>query len=494
MTAAVLAIDQGTTATKAVLVSPEGETIAFASVPVSRRYPSPGRVEQEPLELWQSVLEAVEQLPTARIVCIAVANQRESVVIWDRHTGQPLTPCVSWQCNRGAGLCSALRAGGAEQLVQELTGLPLAPMFSASKLRRMLDDDPRLGRAAARGEVCAGTLDSWLAWNLSGGSLHVSDAGNASRTLLFDIHRLEWSEELLGLFGLPAAFLPSVVASSGVIGETVAQGAIPRVPIAALAADSHAALYGLGCLRPGAAKATYGTGTSLASPTGGEAGRSTSGLATTVAWLRRRPTYALEGNVYSSGATVEWLARLLGLEGPAVVERLAGSVSDSGGTHIVPGFAGLGAPYWKPEARGAITGLTFGTGAPQLARAAVESIAFQVADLVSALEKDTGGHVEELHVDGGPTRNDVLMQLQADLLGRAVVRSRAPDAAALGVAFLGGLAMGVFRSEEVIEDYGRRGERIEPGMAAASRDELLSSWHEAVREVVGSDRAEGQVS
>jgi glycerol kinase len=367
-------------------------------------------------------------------------------------------------------------------------------MFSASKLRHLLDNDEPLRRAAAKGDVCAGTIDSWLVWNLSGGSLHVTDAGNASRTLLFDIDRLDWSETLLDLFGLPADFLPRVVASSGICGETVPRENIPAVPIAGVAADSHAATYGLGCLRQGAAKATYGTGTSLASPTGLSSTRSRNGLATTVAWLQGSPTYALEGNVYSSGATVEWLAQVLGLEGPSAVERLAGTVAGAGGAHIVPGFAGLGAPYWRSQAKGHITGLTFSTGAAELARAAIESIAFQVADLVSALESDIGGPVDELHVDGGPTRNDVLMQLQADLLGRPTVRTRAPDAAALGVAFLAGLATGAFESEAAVEEMGRRGDRTEPSMASEARDDLLASWHEAVSCALGPQGAEVRVN
>jgi len=465
--------------------------VAFASVPVSRGYPSPGWVEQDPLELWQSVLQAVGRLPRVAISCVAVANQRESVLVWDRRTGAPLTPCASWQCSRGAPLCSELRAKGLEPLVTDLTGLPLDPMFSASKLQKLLDDDNALRRSAERGEVCAGTVDSWLAWNLSGGSLHVTDAGNASRTLLFDIHRLNWSEELLEIFGIPGGFLPTVVASSGVLGETVAQGPVPAAPIAALAADSHAALFGLGCLRPGTAKATFGTGTSLASPTAGDLRRSRAGLATSVAWLAGSPAYVLEGNVYSSGATVEWLAQLLGVDGAAAVEQLAGTATDAGGTHIVPGFAGLGAPYWQPGSRGAITGLTFGTGRAQLARAAVESIAFQVADLFAALEADVGAPIAELRVDGGATGNDVLMQLQADLLGRPVLRSRAPDAAALGAAFLGGLAVGVFQDEELIVQLAGLGERIEPRMPSEQRDKLLGPWHEALSRVTGPGAVEG---
>ena len=460
---------------------------------MARYYPSPGWVEQDPRQLWQSVLDAVAQLPRTAVACVAVANQRESVIIWDRRSGRPLTPCVSWQCNRGAALCSELRSTGAETLVRDLTGLPLDPMFSASKLRMLLDSDEGLASAAARGDACAGTLDSWLAWNLSGGELHVTDAGNASRTLLFDIHRLEWSEALLELFRIPSGLLPTPVASTTVVGETVAQGAIPRAPIAGLAADSHAALYGLGCHRPGTAKATYGTGTSLASPTGGQACRSAGGLSTTLAWLATSPTYALEGNVYSSGATVEWLAEVLGLDGPAAVERLASTAVGAEGAHLVPAFAGLGAPYWRSDARGAITGLTFATGRAQLARAALDSIAFQVADLFAALEEGVGAAIPELRVDGGATSNDVLMQLQADLLGRPVVRSSAPDAAALGAAFLGGSAVGMFAGTETIANLAGARDRIEPHMPSGQRESLLGQWHEAVWQVIYRASPEGSV-
>ncbi len=490
MTPVVLAIDQGTTATKAMLVAPSGERAGFASAPVGRSYPRPGWVEQDPTELWESVLAAVAKLPPAHVEAVGISSQRESVLIWDRATGRPLTPCVSWQCARGAELCRSLLAAGVEPLVRELTGLPLDPMFSASKLRHLLDADPAVRAAAVAGDACAGTVDSWLAWNLTSGQLHVSDAGNASRTMLFDLRSLDWSEQLLELFDVPRACLPKVVPSGGLIGETVPQGAVPKAPLAALAADSHAALYGLGCLRPGTAKATYGTGTSVASPTGAEPTRSKYGLATSVAWLQEAPTFALEGNLFSSGATVDWVARLLGLEGPLAVEQLARTVRGPGSVHIVPAFAGLGAPYWCPEARGQISGLTFATGPAEVAWAALASIAFQVADLIGALEKDVGP-LDELHADGGATSNDVVMQLQADLLGCPVVRSQVVDASALGAAFLAGLATGFFGGEDDIESIGRRGQTIEPKMPDADRDQLLVAWHEAVSRALapGSGRA-----
>jgi glycerol kinase len=481
----ILAIDQGTTATKALIMSGEGEVQSFASVAVKRSYPQPGWVEQDASELWDSVLAAVGQLPKIEIAAVGVASQRESVVVWDRRTGRPLTPCVSWQCTRGATICASLSARGAEDLVRDRTGLPLGPMFSASKLGHLLETDPRLRASAESGDALAGTIDSWLAWNLSGGALHVTDAGNASRTMLLDIANLAWDADLLEFFKVPPKMMPAVVGTSGVIGETVPQGRLPRAPIAALVADSHAAMYGLGCTRPGTAKATYGTGTSLASPTGTARIRSAHGLATSVAWLRQEPTLALEGNILSSGATVDWVGRLIGVDGALAVAQLARTVPSPGGVHIVPGFAGLGAPYWLPDARGQINGLTFGTGPAELARAAIESIAFQVADLVIALEGDTSARLEQLRADGGATSNDVLMQFQADLLGCPVVRANTPDAAAMGAAYMAGIAVGLLGEDEA-EKYAGAGEVIEPRMAAEQRAELYGGWRRAVMREVGT--------
>ena len=461
----ILAVDQGTTSTKALLVSPDGGVIASASAAVGRSYPRAGWVEQDANELWASVPAAVEQLPQAEIACIAVTAQRESVLVWERETGRPLTPVVSWQCTRGADLCAELRASGAEPLVRELTGLPLDSMFSASKLRWLLDADPALRAAAERGTACAGTVESWLVWNLSGRALHVTDAGNAARTMLFDLRRLDWSGELLALFEIPRSCLPVVVSSAdGALGESSRSLArLPEIPLAALTADSHAALYGLGCTRVGTAKATLGSGSSVMSATGAEPRTSRSGLTTTVAWSTEQPTYALEGNIFSSGATVEWMARVLGVAGAEEVERLAAGVSDSGGVHVVPAFAGLGAPWWQPEARGRVTGLSFATGRAELARAAVDSIAYQVADVVAALGEDLDRPLDEL------------LQLQADLAGCPVVRSDSPDAAAVGAALLAGAALGISPDAPTPP----RGDRFEPRIDAERRQELLAAWHAA---------------
>jgi glycerol kinase len=477
----LLALDQGTSSTKAILVDEGGEVVAAAHVPVRRGYPRPGWVEQDPTELWESALAAVDAvLADASFVpaALAITNQRESVVVWDRATGRPLGPCVTWQCRRGAEHCDEIRSLGAEATVRDLTGLPLDPSFSAPKLRWLLDADPRVRAAAENGDACAGTVDSWLVWNLTVGAAHVTDVGNASRTLLFDIDRLAWSDELLELFDIPPACLPTPEPSSGVVGEAVAAGRLPAVPIAALVADSHAALYGHGCLRPSTAKATFGTGTSLMTPTGASVPVSRHGLASTVAWGRAQPTYALEGNILSSGATVQWVAELLGLD-TAAVESLSASVPDAGGVHLVPGFAGLGAPHWDPGARGRIEGLTFATNAAHLARAAVDSIAYQVADLVDAVDLDLGVPVEELRIDGGASRNDALVQFQADLLARPVLRSASPDAAALGAAYLAGLAVGVWSGDDDIEALPRRFDTFEP-RPDAPREQLLAGWRAAL--------------
>lgn len=475
----VLAIDQGTSSTKALLVDGAGAVRARSAVTVGCAYPQPGWVEQDPLELWASVVDAIagvlaagEAVPAA----LAVASQRESVLIWDRASGRPLGPCVGWQCRRGTELCRRARERGAGELVTEATGLPLDPSFSAPKLQWLLEGDPRLWPAAVRGEICAGTVDSWILWNLTGGRLHATDAGNASRTLLLDIRTLDWSDELLAIFDIPRACLPTVVSSWGEVGEAVALGRLPSIPITAVLADSHAALFSHGGGEPGTAKATFGTGTSVMAATGSTPVRSRNGLATTVAWAEAEPTYALEGNILSSGATVRWVAELLRTT-DAEVERLAASVSDAGGAYLVPAFAGLGAPHWDPAARGRIEGLTFATGRAELARAAVDSIAYQVADLVEAIEADLGAPLRELRVDGGASRNDALVRLQADLLGKPVLRSASSDGAAVGAALLAGSAAGLWEGVRgVVESPGGL-DRFEPG---GRDDERLAGWREAL--------------
>jgi glycerol kinase len=475
----IIAVDQGTTSTKAVLVDGDGEPRATTAVPVARSYPRPGWVEQDPMELWTSVQDAIAQLPASGARILALSSQRESVVVWSRRDGRPLSPCVSWQCNRGADQCRELAATGAGALVRELTGLPLDPMFSASKLRHLLDADPELRRAADSGYACAGTVDSWLLWRLSGGEVHVTDAGNAARTLLLDIRRREWSEDLLALFDIPRACLPRVIDSGGPIADTAPVAGVPRLSIGASLADSHAAAYGLGCTGAGAAKATYGTGTSLLAPTDATVPASEHGLAGTIAWSRDgTATYGLEGNVFSSGATVQWLAGILDLPDAAAVQRLAAGAADAGGVHLVPAFAGLGAPHWRSDARAVVSGISFATGRAQLARAAIESIAFQVADLVVALGKDLDQPLDELRVDGGASHNDALMQLQADLLACPVARLDSPNAAAQGAARFAAAAVGP--APPLVAADGPGWTRFDPAVAEPRREAALAGWHAAV--------------
>lgn len=490
----ILAIDQGTTNTKALLIDSAGQIVASASRPLSIRYPQPAWVEQDAREIWNSVAAtAAECLERARGVtpdAIGVANQRESVVVWDRLTGEPQGPCVAWQCRRTAAFCTALRERGAECLVRQRTGLALAPVYSASKAHWLLEHIPDGFRRAADGELCIGTVDSWVLWNLTGGAVHATDLTNASRTQLLDLQRLDWDEELLELFSIPRLALPAVHPSSHVFGATVERGGITAgIPIGALAGDSQAALFGHGAFGPGAVKATYGTGSSLMTITEGPA-VSREGLSTTIACSCAGETrYALEGNIPVTGGAVRWLGEFMRLPNPAEdVARLALTVADSGGVYTVPAFAGLGAPHRNDAARGLIMGLTQGTAAAHVARAIIESIAYQVCDVFQAMERDTAGTLPELLAGGGASRNDLLMQFQADILERPVVRSVADDVSAIGVAWLAGLTVGVWRSTEELASLPRADERFQPKMGAAERSRLYDGWREAVARTIGELR------
>ena len=487
----ILAIDQGTTNTKALLIGRDGQVAASASRPLSIRYPRPTWVEQDPEELWASVVEAAGECLArggAPPAAIGISNQRESVIVWDRRTGQPVGPCVTWQCRRTEAFCAELRQRGAESLVRQRAGLALAPLFSASKAHWLLEHTPDGFRRAAGGELCIGTVDSWLLWNLTGKAVHATDFTNASRTQLLNLSRLDWDDELLSLFSIPRAALAALDPSSHLFGATVACGAIPAgVPICAMAGDSHAALFGHGVFAPGSVKATYGTGSSLMTVTEGPAVSAT-GLSTTVAWSCCGLTrYAFEGNIPVTGAALPWLGNLLQMPRPTEdVARLASTVSDSDGVYVVPAFARLGPPHSDGAARGVITGLTQATTAAHLARAAIESIAFQVCDVFAAMEQDAARTLPELLAGGGASRNDLLMQFQADILERPVVRSAIPDVSALGAAWLAGLASGVWRSIEELDRLPRAGDRFLPKMARADRARLYDGWHEAVRRACGN--------
>lgn len=481
----ILAIDQGTTNTKAVLVDATGSIRHKASRPVDVTFPQPGWVEQDPVLLWQSVQDAVDACLAAAgdpvPAGIAITNQRESVLVWECATGKPVGPMVIWQCRRTSGLCETLRERGLAPLLRERTGLPIDPLFSASKIRWLLDQVPNGHQRAENGELCAGTVDSWVLWNLTGSQAHRCDVSNASRTQLLNLRTANWDDELLNAFGIPAAMLPEVMPSEAHFGETVAQGRLPAgVPIASMIGDSHAALFGQSGFKPGAVKATYGTGSSLMSPLPALA-FSERGIATTVAWgLDDEVVYALEGNISVTGAAVQWCADLLGLDDPAQAAALAAQVEDAEGLYVVPAFVGLGAPHWREKARGLVTGITRGTTAVHFARAVVESIAFQIRDVFDAMAEEAGTDLDVLLADGGGSRNDALMQFQADLLGRPVLRNNAGEISALGAAYLAGLTLGVWASTDALAALPRSLDRFEPRWSDAAREAAYDGWRQAI--------------
>ncbi|MFV2022398.1 FGGY family carbohydrate kinase [Micromonospora sp. LOL_023] len=490
----ILSVDQGTTNTKALLVSDSGVLLARGSAPAGVTFPRPGWVEQDANELWDSVLRAVGECldasggttPTA----VAVSSQRESVVAWERSTGVPVGPVLSWQDARANDQCRDLAASGFTETVLRRTGLPLDPMFSAPKMAWLLRDAGFSGRsAAARADIAVGTVDAWLVWNLTGGAVFASEAGNASRTLLFDLATLDWSDDLLDAFGVPREVLPEVRASDAGFGVTADLGVIPAgLPVAAVLADSHAALYQHGCHLPGTAKATYGTGSSVMAPVAGPGDRPV-GVATTLAWLTNAPTYAREGNIIASGAALAWMARTLGLADVTLLEKVADTVGDSGGVHFVPAFSGLGAPYWDRTATGILTGVTGGTDRAHLAMAALEAVAHQVADVLDTVEADSAA-IDVLHTDGAATANRRLMQLQADLLGRPIRVADAADASALGAATLARRALGQSEADLSTPD----GTVVEPRMAAEVRAGRRAEWANAVARSRADVRADNSSS
>lgn len=488
----ILAIDQGTTNTKALVVGPAGDILARGSQPTAISYPQPGWVEQDALEVWRgtraAIAECLSALDRPNLAAVAITNQRETALVWERKTGQPVGPCVVWQCRRSAPFCNQIKMQGCEPLLRERTGLQVDPMFSASKLRWLLEHTADGFRRAEQAELCAGNIDAWVLWNLTGGTVHATDLTNASRTQLLNLHTLAWDDEALRLFGIPAAALPAIKPSSAFYGETAPLDDLPGgIPIMAMIGDSHAALYGQAGFKPGSIKATYGTGSSLMTPTNRPV-ISENGLSTTIAWARetaagshKTATYALEGNIYATGAAVQWLGQLLGLDDPGSgVEKLAHTVADTGGVYFVPAFVGLGAPHWKEAARGLIMGLTRGAGAGQLARATLEAGAYQVRDVFDVMQAESGAPLQTLLADGGASRNNFLMQFQADIINCPVLRSTSTEISPLGAAFLAGLALGLWADEAEIEGLVPPRDRFEPQMSAAQREALYAGWQEAV--------------
>lgn len=484
----VLALDQGTTSSRAILFDRNGDIIRMAQQEFTQHYPQPGWVEHNPNELFDSQFSVAARClaqagaDASEIAAVGITNQRETTIVWNRHTGAPVYNAIVWQDRRTAGFCDELRAAGKEAIFAEKTGLVLDAYFSGTKVRWILDHVPGARAQAEAGELLFGTVDSWLIWNFTKGMRHVTDASNASRTLLFNIHTGTWDDELLDLLSIPRSMLPEVVPSSGVMGVMHPEFLGAGLPIAGDAGDQQAATYGNACLHAGMAKNTYGTGCFLLMHTGSQARKSANNLLTTVAWKRVNGLeYALEGSVFIAGAVVQWLRDGLQLISEASeVEPLAASVPDNGGVFFVPAFAGLGAPYWDQYARGTLVGLTRGVTRGHLARAAIESIALQTLDIMACMEKDSGVSLSTLRVDGGASRNNMLMQCQANVLGVPVERPTVTETTALGAAFLAGLAVGFWESEEEVGALWKLDRRFEPVMSADQREKLLHDWHRAV--------------
>jgi len=488
MTRCVLAIDQGTTSSRAILFDRSGRPIASAQQEFRQHFPHPGWVEHDPGDLWETSRgAALAVLGKARagrgdVAAVGLANQRETTLVWERATGRPLHRAIVWQDRRTAGACVALERRGLGPLFRARTGLLLDPYFSGTKLAWILDHVPGARRRAARGELAFGTVDTWLLWKLTGGRVHATDASNASRTLLAALATGAWDDELARALRVPAEVLPEVRPSSGLFGEIDAIGALRGVPVAGIAGDQQAALFGQGCFRRGMAKNTYGTGCFMLMNTGARPVVSRHRLLATIAWrIGGRIEYALEGSVFVGGAVVQWLRDGLGLiSRSADVEALAARVPDNGGVAIVPAFAGLGAPHWDPAARGAIVGVTRGTTAAHLARAALESIAFQTADLIGAMEADSGRRIRELRVDGGASVNNPLMQFQSDLIRAAVVRPRVTETTALGAAALAGLAVGFWRDRAEVAGLAGTDRTFRPHRTRAELAGLRAGWSRAI--------------
>ena len=488
----ILALDQGTTSSRALVFDADGKLCGQAQREFAQHFPQPGWVEHDAMEIWQTQLatarEAIHNAGIAvnDIAAIGISNQRETTVLWDRSTGLPVAPAIVWQDRRTAVHCDALRADGLEPEIQQKTGLLIDPYFSATKLAWLLDHTADARYRAERGELAFGTVDSWLIWRLTDGRLHVTDASNASRTLLYNLHNGDWDDELLDLFRIPRSLLPIIVPSSGIVGETDPEVFGRAIPIAGIAGDQQAATFGQACLKPGMAKNTYGTGCFMLMNTGAEIVVSQNRLLTTQLWrMGQAQQYALEGSVFMGGAIVQWLRDGLGLIGSAAdIEKLAMSVPDCDGVILVPAFTGLGAPWWKAEARGTIFGMSRGTTRAHIARAALDAIALQCADVLQAMQQDAPTPLTELRVDGGAAKNDLLMQCQADLLGVPVVRPQQTETTALGAAYLAGLGCGLWPDQSLIAAHWQENKRFEPRLSSSQRTEALHAWQHAVRHAI----------
>jgi glycerol kinase len=485
----ILALDQGTTSSRAIIADRRGRIVSAAQEEFQQILPAPGIVEHDPMAIWSSQLAVARRVIAAAglsaddIAAIGLTNQRETTILWDRATGRPVTNAIVWQSRVSAGVCDRLKADGLEPMIRAKTGLLLDAYFSGSKIKYLFDTHEGLRERAGRGEILFGTVDSWLIWRLTSGKHHVTDYSNASRTLIFNIHTLDWDDELLAIFGVPRAMLPEVCASCGFFGETSPEQFGGPIPITGVAGDQQAAVFGQACFQPGSVKNTYGTGCFMLMNTGEKPVISENNLLSTIGWaLGGKVTYCLEGSIFIAGAVVQWLRDGLGIiKNSADVAELAASVPDSGGVYFVPAFVGLGAPYWDPYARGAILGINRGTTAAHIARAAVESMAYQTCDVLRAMQKDAGMELSELNVDGGASVNNLLMQFQADLLGVRVRRPKIAETTVLGAAFLAGLAVGYWHDLAEVAGCWTLDREFQPQMPPDKREILYQRWQEAVR-------------
>ncbi len=488
----ILALDQGTTSSRAIVFNQAGEIISVAQKEFTQIFPQPGWVEHDPMEIWSTQLgvaaEAISKagLVTADIAAIGITNQRETTVVWERATGKPVYNAIVWQDRRTAAFCDELKAREVENVIRQSTGLVLDAYFSGTKIRWILDNVPGAKEKAEKGALCFGTIDTWLLWNLTNGAVHATDVSNASRTMLCNIHTGQWDGQLQDILGVPGNMLPVIKSSSEIFGYTSGNFSNAKIPIAGIAGDQQSALFGQLCTQPGMVKNTYGTGCFMLMNTGETPVISNNNLLTTIAWKINGITqYALEGSVFIAGAVTQWLRDGLGIiRSAAEIESLAGQAASNGGVYMVPAFTGLGAPYWRQDARGAITGLTRGSTAAHIARAALESIAYQTMDVLKAMENDAGISIKELRVDGGATANNLLMQFQSDILNTKVLRPKVTETTALGAAYLAGLAVGYWKSVEDIQQQWQIDRSFESRMDEAEREVLTKEWHRAVQAAI----------
>ena len=485
----ILSFDQGTTSSRAIVFDKKGSIISTAQKEFTQIFPQPGWVEHNALEIWSTQLGVATEailnagLTTKDIAAIGITNQRETTVVWDRHTNQPICNAIVWQDRRTADYCDTLKKNGASEMIREKTGLVTDAYFSGTKVKWILDNVTGAREKADKGDLCFGTIDSWLLWKLTNGKVHATDVSNASRTLLYNIHSLQWDSDLLKLFDIPQSMLPEVRSSSEIYGTTEGLFTASAIPVSGIAGDQQAALFGQMCIQPGMVKNTYGTGCFMLMNTGNKPVVSNNNLLTTIAWkLGNEVQYALEGSVFIGGAVVQWLRDGLKIiQTSADVEALARQVDNNGGVYFVPAFTGLGAPYWNQHARGTIVGITRGSNSAHIARAAIESIAFQSMDLLKAMEGDAGLPIREVRVDGGATVNNQLMQFQSDILNTNVIRPNVTETTALGAAYLAGLAVGFWKDVDELQQYWQMDKTFKPVMPDDERNELQRNWKKAVR-------------